>query len=333
VEVLLEVKPLVSILIPCFNGAPWLHRSIETALAQTWPNKEIVVLDDGSTDNSLEIIRRYESQVRVATQANGGQNVSRNHLTELSRGEWLVYLDADDELFPDSVEKKMAYADHADAIYGAHEVATFVGTEKTRFTILPAIEFEDAVSAAFVWGFPNTSAFMFRKSALLEAGGWNTAIKNCTDYDLYFRLLLKGKRFRAANDSMSLYRQWSMNQAVYQDPLRKSRTRLQLIWSAAKELEATGRLTTTRKDAFERAAFGVTRTIAQFNREEAVRQHAQLTAWDPGFRPHDCSRSYRLAYRLGGFEFAEKFAAFGRALNPVKKPQPGIDPQSGLPYV
>jgi len=325
--------PLVSILIPCFNAAPWLHRSIETALAQTWPVKEVIVLDDGSTDNSIEIIRRYTGRVRTATQPNGGQNVSRNHLTELSRGEWLVYLDADDELALDSVEKKMAHSAHADAIYGAHEVATFVGTAKSRFSILPAIEFDDPIAASFGWGFPNTSAFMFRRRALLEVGGWNTAIKNCTDYDLYFRLLLKGKRFRAANDSMSLYRQWSVNQAVYQDPLRKSRTRLQLIWNVAKDLAANAHLTNARKAAFESAAFGVIRMIARISLKEAAKQHADLIDWDPTFRPLACTRSYQFAYRLVGFEFAEKFAALVRDLNPLKKPQPGVDPRSGLPYV
>src|SRR4051812_8952301 len=115
-------SPQVSILIPCHNADAWVHRSIETAIYQTWPKKEVIVLDDGSTDRSLEIIRQYEHTVRVERQNNLGQNAARNRLTNLSTGEWLVYLDADDELSPDCVEQKMVHSGTADAVYGAHEV-------------------------------------------------------------------------------------------------------------------------------------------------------------------------------------------------------------------
>lgn len=327
------MQPLVSILIPCYNGAPWVHRAIETALAQTWPNKEVVVLDDGSTDNSLEIIHRYAGRVRIATQVNGGQNVSRNHLTQLSRGEWLVYLDADDELAPDSVEKKMQFADEADAIYGTFEIACFVGQEKTRASFKAALDFADPVAAAFNWEFPNTSSFVFRRSAIVEVGQWNTAIKNCTDYDVYFKLLMKGKRFRAAPDSLSLYRQWSLNQAVYQDPSRKLRTRLQMMWIFAQELKSTGRLYANRKTAFEQATFGLIRMLGLTDRREAARHQTQLMEWDAHFSPKACTTYYQLAYLLFGFNAAELLAGLGRRLNPIKKPVPGTDPKSGLPYV
>ncbi len=325
---------LVSILIPCFNCAPWVHRSLETAIGQTWQNKEVIVLDDGSTDNSLEIIRRYKDKVFIATQSNGGQNVSRNHLTQLSRGEWLVYLDADDELALDSVERKMAQTADADAVYGTIEVASFLEQKKTRFSIQRAEQFEDAISAALQWKFPNTSAFLFRKSAIVDAGPWNPAIRNCTDYDMYFKLLLKGKCFRAAPDSVSLYRQWSViNQAVYQDIARRTRTALDLKWRVAKELESAGQFTTARKESFANAAFRGIRQLWQINTGESRQEHERLIAWDPGFHPKASSKSYDMAYRLGGFAFAEHIAKIVRRLNPVKKPQPGVDPQSGLPYV
>ena len=293
----------------------------------------MIVLDDGSTDGSIDVIRKFAEEVRIERQVNRGQNNARNRLTELSRGEWLVYLDADDELAPDSVEKKIALADGADAIYGTIEVASFAGNEKTRTTIYPAPEVEDPIAAAFNWSLPNTSAFLFRKMGIIEAGGWNEEIKNCTDYDMYFRLLLKGKRFRAAPAARSLYRQWSSAQAVYQDPLRKMRARLQLMWWVVKQLAAAARLTTGQKEAFEQAAFGVVRMIAQFNREEASQQYTQLLQWNPKFVPKTASPSFRMAWKLGGFDFAECLASAVRRLNPTKRSLPGVDPRSGLPYV
>jgi glycosyltransferase involved in cell wall biosynthesis len=328
------MSALVSILIPCYNSAPWVGRAIETALAQTWLNKEVIVLDDGSTDVSFEVIQRYASQVRVEKQTNQGQNAARNRLTKLSRGEWLVYLDADDEMAPDCVEKKMVFADDADAIYGTVEVACFLGLEKTRFTVQIAEEFADPLVAAFWWSFPNTSSFIFSRRVVLDAGGWNAEIKNCTDYDLYFKLLIRGGRFRAASQSHTLYRQWSTSQAVYQNPERKLHTRLQVLWHAAHELEAIGAFNAARREAFEQAAFGVVRLLYNFNPIIARREYSKLIEWNPCFRPaaKKFTYQYRSAHKLAGFALAEELAQFARRLNPIKKPLPGVDPQTGLPY-
>jgi len=324
--------PTVSILIPCYNCARWVHRAIETALAQTWPDKEVIVLDDGSTDASPDIIRRYASQIRIERQKNGGQNISRNHLTELSRGEWLVYLDADDELALDSIEKKLALASQADAIYGDLEVACFVGVTKTRFSIIEACEFDDPFLAALHWRFPNTSGFVFRREAVVKVGGWNNAIHNCTDYDLYFRLLLNGARFQPVRGSLVLYRHWSPEQAVYVDRLRRARTRLELLWRTARELSDRGMLDSRRQAAVRAMVFADVRTIGQFDLAEACERHAQLREWDTQFGPTGSSRSYLLAYRAFGFGGAERIANLTRSLRPRSKPEGARDPRSGLIY-
>ena len=69
---------LVSILIPCYNAERWIAAAIESALEQTWPRKEVIVVDDGSTDHSLSIIKRYGEEIRWETGPNGGGNVARN---------------------------------------------------------------------------------------------------------------------------------------------------------------------------------------------------------------------------------------------------------------
>src|SRR3974390_3591568 len=96
--------PLVSILIPCYNARPWIAQCIQSAIDQTYPHKEIVVVDDGSTDGSLDVIRDFGDRVRVETGPNRGSNVARNRLIELSRGDWLSFLYADDYFF--SFKKK-----------------------------------------------------------------------------------------------------------------------------------------------------------------------------------------------------------------------------------
>jgi glycosyltransferase involved in cell wall biosynthesis len=319
---------MVSILIPVYNCRMWVAHAIESARQQTWQNKEIIVIDDCSTDGSWEVLQSFATDVRVERAShNGGQNVTRNRLTELSRGEWLVYLDADDEMALDCIEKKMEFASDADAIYGTMEESWFLGSKKTRSTVRIAEEYLDQLVAAFWWCFPNTSSFMFRKAVVDKAGGWNTEIKNCTDYDLYFRLLLRGARFHSAPKSRTLYRHWSILQAIYEKPERLGSTRLQLMWSAARELESISALNAERRAAFEQAVFGVIRLLYPLEPENARREHARLMEWNPNFSPvaRGFSLRYRVAYKLVGFELAEHLARFTRPLNPFGRSQLGFD--------
>jgi glycosyltransferase involved in cell wall biosynthesis len=102
---------LVSILIPCHNAGAWLAQTLESALAQTWPHTEIVLVDDGSDDNSREIAARFEARgVTVVAQGNLGASAARNAAISESRGDWLQFLDADDLLAPDKIARQMAAA-------------------------------------------------------------------------------------------------------------------------------------------------------------------------------------------------------------------------------
>ena len=99
---------LVSILIPAFNAQPFIADTIKSALAQTWRNKEIVIVDDGSTDQTLPIARQFASNnVCVVTQSNQGAAAARNKAFSLSRGDYVQWLDADDVLAPDKIATQM----------------------------------------------------------------------------------------------------------------------------------------------------------------------------------------------------------------------------------
>ncbi len=114
------MSPLVSILIPCYNAERWIAQAIESSLAQTWPEKEVIVVDDGSTDASLDVIRRFDGRVRWETGPNRGGGAARNRLLRLARGEWLQYLDADDYLLPDKVARQVDFSrEHQPSRVGA----------------------------------------------------------------------------------------------------------------------------------------------------------------------------------------------------------------------
>jgi glycosyltransferase involved in cell wall biosynthesis len=106
--------PSVSILIPAFNAQEWIRDTLLSATGQTWEPKEVIVVDDGSTDQTLEIARRFESDsVHVITQENQGAASARNKAFTLSQGDFIQWLDADDLLAADKIAKQMQALDLA----------------------------------------------------------------------------------------------------------------------------------------------------------------------------------------------------------------------------
>lgn len=98
----------VSIIIPCFNAAPWIGETIRSALAQTHADREIIVIDDGSNDDSLRRARTFEPVgVKVVTQPNAGASAARNHGLRLAEGDFIQYLDADDLISPAKIELQL----------------------------------------------------------------------------------------------------------------------------------------------------------------------------------------------------------------------------------
>ena len=102
------MSPLVSILIPSYNAAKWIAQTLDSALAQTWANTEIIVVDDGSHDDSAAIVARYTHRgVRLVTQANRGASAARNRALAEARGDFIQFLDADDLIAPDKIALQM----------------------------------------------------------------------------------------------------------------------------------------------------------------------------------------------------------------------------------
>ena len=102
------MKPLVSIIVPAYNAERWIAEAIQSAVAQTWPRREIIIVNDGSTDRTAEVARRFASkEVAVLTIPNNGAAAARNHGFQLSQGDYIQWLDADDLLTPDKIERQL----------------------------------------------------------------------------------------------------------------------------------------------------------------------------------------------------------------------------------
>lgn len=101
-------NPLVSILVPAYNKEAWIADTLRSALSQTWENKEVIIVDDGSRDRTLEVVRQFESpMVKVVAQENQGACAARNNAYAFAQGEYIQWLDADDLLHPRKIEEQM----------------------------------------------------------------------------------------------------------------------------------------------------------------------------------------------------------------------------------
>ncbi|NML67128.1 glycosyltransferase [Hymenobacter sp. RP-2-7] len=180
--------PLVSIIIPCYNYGHFLAEAIESAANQTYPAKEILVIDDGSTDNTSEIAAHYPA-VKYVYQPNQGLSAARNTGIQHSQGTYLVFLDADDWLFPEALASNVRHLQQ-------HPQAAFVVGAHTRFysdgqpakaegAVLPAHPYQALLSRGNYIAM--IAAVMFTRWALAEFE-YDPSLLNCEDYDLYLNI-------------------------------------------------------------------------------------------------------------------------------------------------
>jgi glycosyltransferase involved in cell wall biosynthesis len=184
--------PLVSVIIPCYNQAHYLGETIESVLNQTHQNFEIVVVDDGSTDNTAEVASSFP-QVKLLQQENQGRPaVGRNNGFRASSGEYIVFLDSDDRLVPDALEVGLRHlVDYPErAFVSGHARFIDAKGEPLPTEQRPCVErdhYEALLNENYIWT-PGT--VMFRRSAIERAGSFNPSLrmKGSEDYDLYLRL-------------------------------------------------------------------------------------------------------------------------------------------------
>lgn len=198
---------LVSIIIPVYNAGTYLHTAINSALEQTWEHTEIILVDDGSTDSSLQIIKSYGDKVILCQQQNKGASSARNLGLKLAKGNFIQFLDADDMLSPDKIENQVnALKDTIGKVAVCHTV--YFNNEAARLNTPPSTEEEkfvfttdDVVDFMIrLWGGYNFKAWMVQTNAWLiprelidEFGGWNESLSLDDDGEFFARMVLNSK--------------------------------------------------------------------------------------------------------------------------------------------
>ena len=196
--------PSISVVIPCCNAEKWISRSIQSVLAQHNVNVEIIVIDDGSTDKSLEIIKSFGDRVRWKTGPNQGACRARNCGLELASSDFIIFLDADDYIEPDSLAEWVAHGTDADLVFGPFAYETARGRTLGR-ALGPVVNTYSIVCQWFQGRFIPPCSVLWRRSFLIEIGGWDPGALRNQDGEVTLRGVLKGARVAVAQRGLGVY--------------------------------------------------------------------------------------------------------------------------------
>jgi glycosyltransferase involved in cell wall biosynthesis len=189
-------SPRVSVVIPAYNAAWCVARAIDSVLAQTCGDYELVVVDDGSTDETASVVARYGDRVRFVRQANGGLSSARNAGIKAARGEYVAFLDADDWWMPQKLERQLALLrERPDAVF-CSTAARLVNPQSEPIgewrCTRDAGSTLEAIFATNAHVPGSGSAVVARRQALVDAGGFDERLASLEDIDMWMRLASRG---------------------------------------------------------------------------------------------------------------------------------------------
>ena len=325
----------VSILVPAFNAAPWIGETLDSALGQSHRDREIIVVDDGSRDDTLEraraFARRHPDEIRVTTQTNAGASAARNHALRLARGEFIQFLDADDLLSPRKVEAQLA-------LLAPRPRATLAPCRWGRFCDDPAaIRFaDDDLAREFTpaeWlklnlgahRMMHPAAWLVPRSLADAAGPWDESLSLNDDGEYFARVVARSVGIACSAEVHTGYRTGSTSSLSRTRTLRgwrSLRRSLELTADALLRIENSPSARSAAADALQRFVYEVW-PAAPEERQAAARRIRTLGG--SKLRPELPPSAARLA-RLIGWRGSRLLQLIYQSLTSVsavsKKPTP-----------
>jgi glycosyltransferase involved in cell wall biosynthesis len=200
----------ISVVIPAYNAGSLIGETLDSVLAQSRPAHEIIVVDDGSTDDTAEVVRRYGDAVRYLRQEKQGLSSARNAGIHAATGDWIALLDSDDVFLPERLRRAADAIEANPRLVVVYSAFDFLYDDGTRsfFPAFPARELWPALRYRSPI-LPSTTTL--QRSALLEVGGFRNVV--IEDWDLWFRLVRRHSAavFQELPESLLLYRRWEGN--------------------------------------------------------------------------------------------------------------------------
>lgn len=307
-------SPLVSIIIPCFNAEKFIGDAIRSALDQTYANKEVIVIDDGSTDGSVAVVQTFGDAVQLIAGPNGGAAEARNKGLAIARGEMVQFLDADDLLHSDKLSKMvpLLLENEMSLVFCGAEViemetGELLGTWGRQFSA-------DADPIVYLFGAVlQTAAPLHWRRNLLAIDGFRREMPPCDDPDLHLRLAEYGIRFRQLRENLYTSRrvEGSLSRANRERCLRQE---IRLASDALERLQHLGRLTEERSKAIAGFVAGTARRALRIGMDEESQELFQRarSIHPSGGIPLVYSYPARILYRLCGPRVTEQLVGMKR---------------------
>ena len=206
------MRTKITVAIPAYNAEPWLRETLDSVLAQSFPAHEVIVVDDGSKDGTEEVARSFGDRIRYIKQPNQGVSAARRMAIREATGDWIAFLDSDDLMAPEKLEKQVAVIEANPSLLVVYSAFTYLYEDGTTSVspvfparnLWPALRYRTPI-------LPSTS--IVRRSALEEIEAFNGWTNTGEDWQLWFCLVRRyGKNaFREVQESLTFYRCWENN--------------------------------------------------------------------------------------------------------------------------
>ena len=217
------MAPTISVIIPAYNAAATLARALDSVLAQTWHAHEIIVVDDGSTDATVEVVESYGGLVRYLRQENAGPSAARNHGVSVANGDWIAFLDADDWYYTDRLAQhaqmiiadstmdflvgSFDYRDNTGALlHNSMSTCSFGRELLAQYGEHGQAVIEGAALGRFITDqFSDTRMLTLPRSTFLDLGGFPLELKICEDVVFLLHLCARSQRVGVSCASGAVY--------------------------------------------------------------------------------------------------------------------------------
>jgi glycosyltransferase involved in cell wall biosynthesis len=309
---------LVSVIIPCYNAERWVREAIQSCLDQTYRPIEIIVIDDGSTDGSLAVIKSFGDAVRSETGPNRGGCAARNRGIALSRGRYIQFLDADDYILPQKIEHQVSHLEATgdDGVYGdwlfQYHYNSDDSVSGNRFVKSdPPGDLITALLEGSWWVASN--ALLWQREAVIHAKGWDEQLRIGQDFDFFVSMLLSDSKVSYLPGQSSVYRHYGSPRVSSKHQVYMTVDFPRILSKAETALHAAGHLLPKYKEAMAQHYLRIARACYDTDRVRYRYLLGRALSLCPQLRP-EVPLMYNLLRVIVGFEFADLISSHKRSI-------------------
>lgn len=312
-----NLRKKVSIVIPCFNSERWIGDAIQSCLDQTYRPIEVIVVDDGSTDHSLDRIMSYVEVfpdiVKAVPCTNGGPSEARNRGIAHISGSYLQYLDADDLLLPDKLAGQVHWLERhpeIDVVYGDWRYL-FQDKENPprQGDVCLMASVKDPLEARLSGWWVPLNAFLSRAQT---AASWDSTTLPCDDHDYWIQVAMRGHTFSYRQGCDTLYRSYGDASFSQRNIVSWINGQGRVLEKAENLLRTAARLDERYKKALARSHFFLMQNYKGVDEERFCYHKEKVFRLDPAFKPRHKNVLYRMLHGLCGPAWTEELALLKR---------------------